>query len=42
MLTDQACVRVDGRKTTLVGGEAWILRKDQEKQKLEPGRLILE
>jgi peptidase E len=40
MLTDKACVRVDGRKTTLVGGEAWILRKDQEKQKLEPGKLI--
>ncbi|MCE9647184.1 MAG: Type 1 glutamine amidotransferase-like domain-containing protein [Chloroflexi bacterium] len=40
MLCDGAYVRVDGRKTTLVRGEAWILRKDQEKEKLEEGKLI--
>jgi peptidase E len=40
MLCDGAYVKVDGRKTTLVRGEAWILRKDQEKEKLEEGKLI--
>lgn len=41
MLCDGAYVRVDGRKTTLVRGEAWILRKDSEKEKLEAGRAIV-
>ncbi len=40
MLTDGAYVKVDGRKTTLVCGEAYILRKDQEKERLEEGKLI--
>jgi len=40
MLSDGAYVKVDGRKTTLVGGDAWILRKDAEKEKLEEGKLI--
>ena len=40
MLSDGGYVRVDGRKTTLIRGEAWILRKDQEKEKLEEGKLI--
>lgn len=40
MLSDGACVQVDGKKTTLVRGEAWILRKDREKEKLEEGTLI--
>lgn len=40
MLSDGAYVKVDGKKTTLVRGEAWIWRKDQEKEKLEEGRLI--
>jgi dipeptidase E len=40
MMSDGACVKVDGRKTTLVRGDAWILRKDQEKEKLEAGKLI--
>jgi hypothetical protein len=31
---------VDGKKTILVRGEAWILRKDQEKESLESGKLI--
>ena len=40
MLADEAYVKVDGKKTTMVRGEAWILRKDQEKEKLEEGKLI--
>ena len=40
MLADGAYVKVDGKKTTLVRGDAWILRKGQEKQKLEPGMQI--
>jgi dipeptidase E len=40
MLSDGAYVKVDGRKTILVRGQAWILRKDAEKEKLEPGKLI--
>lgn len=40
MLCDGAYVKVDGKKTTLVRGEAYILRKDQEKEKLEEGTLI--
>jgi peptidase E len=40
MMSDGAYVKVDGRKTTLVRGEAWILRKDQEKEKLEENKLI--
>ena len=40
MLCDGACVNVDGRKTTLVRGNAWILRKGAEKERLEPGKLI--
>jgi len=41
MLSDEAYVRVEGKKTTLVRGEAWILRKDSEKEKLEAGRAIV-
>ena len=41
MLCDGAHVKVDGKKTTLVGGGAWILRKDQEKERLEEGKLIV-
>jgi hypothetical protein len=33
--------KVEGKKTSLVRGEAWILRKDQEKEKLDEGRLIV-
>jgi dipeptidase E len=40
MMSDGAYLKVDGRKTTLVRGEAWILRKDMEKEKLETGKLI--
>lgn len=40
MMSDGAYVKVEGRKTTLMRGEAWILRKDQEREKLEAGKLI--
>ncbi len=40
MLSDDGYVKVNGKKTTLVRGEAYILRKDQEKEKLVEGRLI--
>jgi len=40
ILSDGAYVKVDGKKTTLVRGDAWILRKEQERQKIEPGTLI--
>lgn len=34
MLNDGAYVKVKGKQTTLVRGDAWILRKDAEKEKL--------
>jgi dipeptidase E len=40
MLSDGAYVKVDGKKTTLVRGAAWILRKGEEKERLEPGKAI--
>ena len=40
MLSDGAHVKVDGKKTALVRGEAWILRRGAEKAKLEEGSLI--
>src|SRR5688572_3456221 len=39
MLCDGAYVKVDGKKASLMRGEAWILRKDQDKQELEPGTI---
>lgn len=41
MLSDGAYVKVDGKKTTLVRGEAWILRRGEAKERLEPGKVIL-
>jgi peptidase E len=41
MLCDGAYVRVEGRKTVLVRGEAWIQRKASEKEKLEEGETIV-
>lgn len=41
MMTDSAYVKVDGKKTFLEHGDAWILRQGQEKEKLEPGEIIL-
>ena len=40
MLSDGAYIKVDGKKTTLVRGEAWILRKGAEKERLEPGKTV--
>jgi len=40
LLCDGSSVRVNGRKTTLEQGEAWILRKGQEKETLTPGAVI--
>jgi len=41
MLSDGAYVKIEGKKTSLVRGEAWILRRDQEKEKLDEGKLIV-
>jgi len=41
MLSDGAYVKVEGKKTTLVRGEAWVLRKDSEKEKLIEGGTIV-
>jgi hypothetical protein len=40
ILSDDAYVRVEGRKTQLVRGEAWLLRKGREKEKVEAGSLL--
>jgi dipeptidase E len=40
LLSDGAHVQVDGKKTTLVRGNAWILRRGEEKERLEPGKGI--
>src|SRR6266496_28886 len=40
MMCDDAYVKVDGKKTSLVRGEAYILRKDQEKERLDESKLI--
>lgn len=41
MLSDGAYMKVDGKKTTLVRGNAWILRNGEEKEKLVPGKVII-
>ena len=41
MLCDDAYVKVEGKKTTLVRGKAWILRRESEKEKLEAGAAIV-
>ena len=40
MMCDDAYIKVDGKKTSLVRGEAYILRKDQEKERVVEGKLI--
>ena len=40
MLCDGAYVKTEKGKTILVRGEAYILRKDQEKERLAEGHLI--
>ena len=41
MLCDGAYIMVRGKKTTLIRGEAYILRKDAEKEKVEEGESIV-
>jgi peptidase E len=40
LLSDGAYVKVEGKKTTLVRGPAWILRKEQDKEGLNEGKVI--
>jgi dipeptidase E len=40
IMTDGAYVKVEGRKTVLVRGEAWLLRKGEEKERVEAGRRL--
>jgi hypothetical protein len=40
MACDDAYINVEGKKTFLVRGEAYMLRKDQEKERLEEGKQI--
>jgi peptidase E len=40
LLADGGYVRVEGKKTTLVRGDAWILCKGKEKEKLSAGEPI--
>lgn len=40
LLADGAYLRVENKKTTLVRGEAWVLRKGSEKEKLTPGQEV--
>jgi len=41
MLSDGAYVKVEGKKTTLVRGDSWILRRDSEKEKLKVGGTVV-
>ena len=40
IMADGSYIKMDGRKTQLMSGNAWILRKGREKEKLEPGSFI--
>ena len=40
ILADGAYVKVEGRKTQLVRGEAWLLRKGEEKEGIKAGATI--
>jgi dipeptidase E len=40
MMCDGSYVKTEKGKTTLIHGEAYILRKDSEKERLEEGQLI--
>lgn len=41
LLSDRASLKVDGKRTILLRGPAWVLRPDQEKQELVEGEPIL-
>jgi dipeptidase E len=40
IMADGSYVKIDGRKTQLVVGDAWLLRKGAEKERIRPGALI--
>ena len=40
IMADGSYIKVEGRKISLVRGDAWLLRKGEEKEKLAPGGLI--
>ena len=40
LMADDAYIHVEGKKTTLVRGDAWILRKGKEKEKIVPGATV--
>jgi hypothetical protein len=40
MVCDDGYIKVDGKKTTLARGEAYLVRKDEEKERLDEGKLI--
>jgi peptidase E len=40
IMTDGAYIKVQGRKTLLVRGEAWLLRKGEEKERVKAGEII--
>ena len=41
ILSDGGYIKVEGKKTTLVRGDAWILRRDSEKERLIEGKTIV-
>ena len=40
IMADGSHIKIEGRKTQLVVGDAWLLRKGQEKERIKPGALI--
>ena len=40
IMADGSYIKIEGRKTQLVVGEAWLLRKGGEKERIKPGALI--
>ncbi len=40
IMADGSYVKIDGRRTQLVCGDAWLLRKGGEKERIKPGALI--
>jgi len=40
IMADGSYIKIDGKKTQLVFGDAWLLRKGQEKERIKPKELI--
>ena len=40
LMADDAYIHVEGKKTSLIRGDAWVLRKGEEKEKIVPGAAI--